>query len=84
MIAYEEVRTFRRKLFCDVCHKEMKGTGIALMSMPPQYQHACLNGHIKVMRESFPNIVHVTTKEYEELVAKDLASQQGDASEEHH
>ena len=37
-----EVRTIMVRLMCDKCGEgEMKPTGVALMSHPPQYPHKC-------------------------------------------
>ena len=73
MIRREEVKTYRQRLICTDCGDEMKPTGVALMSSPPQYQHACSKGHLKVMSETYPNIIYVP--------ANNLL---GDELEEHH
>ena len=37
-----EVRTYVERLLCETCDGgEMLPTGIALMSLPPQYPHKC-------------------------------------------
>lgn len=36
-----EVKTFKVTLGCDRCGGEMRPTGVAIMSSPPQYPHEC-------------------------------------------
>jgi hypothetical protein len=60
MVKKTPVKTFRERLFCDTCGKEMESDGFVLTSSPPQYRHVCLGcGRAETIRgKAYPRIVY--------------------------
>ena len=59
----QEVKVISVSLLCEECDGEMSPTGTVLTSNPPQYPHACLNGHIiNIFGEPYPRIKYKPIK----------------------
>lgn len=55
---YKKVKTYQVVYICDVCRRgEMKPTGMALLTAPPQYPHTCDKcGASTTFREIYPRL----------------------------
>jgi len=56
----DEARPVYVQKYCEQCEQSMKATGAALMSLPPQYPHACPKcGKVEHFAAIYPRIEYV-------------------------